>query len=76
MLELCEIGKCRYYAEIDSVINVQGMLDTLLKNDQFEENEASCQKLVCIRLKLKLNEFQCHLQLFLLFKILYYIRID
>lgn len=51
MVELCEIGKCRHFGETDSMVNAQGMLDTLLRNDQFEENEASAKKLVCIRLK-------------------------
>lgn len=44
MAELCEIGKCRYYAEIDSMRNARGMFDTLLKNDEYEENEASFKK--------------------------------
>lgn len=44
MVELCEIGKCRYDAEIDSVRNAQEMLDTLMKNDNYEESEAIQEK--------------------------------
>lgn len=44
MVEVCEIGKCRYYAAIDSMRNAQDMLDTLMKNDRFEEEQATFEK--------------------------------
>lgn len=44
MIEVCEIGKCRYYAAIDSMKKAQDMLDTLMKNDRFEEEQAILEK--------------------------------
>lgn len=44
MVEVCEIGKCRYYAAIDSMKKAQDMLDTLMKNDRFEEEQAILEK--------------------------------
>lgn len=44
MIELCEIGKCRQSAVMESLRKAKEMFDTLRRNDVCEQNEITVKK--------------------------------